>query len=348
MPETFIVIPSLNPDEKFLRLLDSLLAAGFRRILVVNDGSREDCTAYFSAAREKGAVVLSHAVNQGKGRALKTAFHYLLNTFGDDVFAVCADGDGQHTAGDIRAVEAALSARPEALVLGCRDFSQKSVPFKSRWGNRITRGAFHLLCGVRVSDTQTGLRGLSGKSMRAFLSTEGERFEYEMNMLMEAKQKDIPLAEVPIATIYIEENRSSHFHPLRDSLRICRVFAAFLASSLLASGLDLLLFWGFTWIFSFLAQRWEILLSTFLARAVSSLVNYGVNKSRVFHAKARGALWKYYLLCVVQLLCSAGLVDLLCGLTHGPEVLLKIPVDLVLFLLSFQIQRIWVFREKNT
>lgn len=346
MQETVIIVPSFNPDEKFLALLDKLGEEGFSSVVVVNDGSRADCAPYFEQAREKGAVVLTHAVNQGKGRALKTAFHYVLNTYGDEVLAVTADADGQHATADIRAVSDALAARPEALVMGCRQFSDPDIPARSRYGNRITRFVFRALCGVRVSDTQTGLRGLSGRNMRTFLRTAGERFEYEMNMLIDTREREIPIVEVPISTIYLEDNRTSHFNPLRDSLRIYAVFAKFLASSLAASAVDLLLFWLLCGLLAFLPQTAVIFLATLVARAASSLVNYGINKNRVFRLKERkwSVFVKYYILCGVQLLCSAGLVDLLTHFTGAEEVLLKIPVDLFLFFISFQLQREWVFR----
>lgn len=347
MQETVVIIPSFNPDEKLLRLLESLREAGLSNLLIVNDGSRPDCAPYFKQARQMGATVLTHAVNMGKGRALKTAFNYVLNTYGDEVRGVCADADGQHAAKDIRACLDALEAHPDSIVMGCRQFDDKSIPFRSRFGNKLTRQVFRLLCGVRVSDTQTGLRALTGSTMRLFLTTRGERFEYEMNMLIETKEKDIPLTEVPIRTIYIEENQTSHFNPLRDSLRIYAVFVKFIASSLTSFLVDFFLFWLLSWLFEpLMGQTASIFLATAAARVLSSLLNYSINKRRVFGVREgrTSTLVRYYILCAIQMLCSAGLVDLLAFLTHLEGVVVKIPVDLILFLLSFQIQREWVFR----
>lgn len=347
MQETVIIVPSFNPDEKFSTLLRCLRESGITHIVVVNDGSRPECEPFFTEAQQQGAVVLVHAVNQGKGRALKTAFHYVLNTFGDSVLAVCADADGQHAVKDILAVGKRLAECPEHLVMGCRQFDDSSIPARSRYGNRLTRFVFRTLCGVRVSDTQTGLRGLSGRNMRLFLATRGEGFEYEMNMLLDSREYGIAFMEVPISTIYLEENKTSHFHPLRDSLRIYSVFAKFLLSSLGASLVDLALFRVLTVLFMALPQTGAIFLATLLARICSSLVNFGINKNRVFQTDQHSAvvLVKYYILCLVQLICSAALVDLLVTLTGLDSIFVKVPIDLFLFFLSFQIQREWVFRK---
>lgn len=347
MQATVVIVPSFNPDEKLLRLLHTLLDAGLSQILIVNDGSRPDCAPCFEQAQALGATVLTHAVNMGKGRALKTAFNYVLNTFGDSVHAVCADADGQHAAEDIRACLDALEAHPDSLIMGCRQFDDKSIPFRSRFGNKLTRQVFRALCGVRVSDTQTGLRALTGASMRRFLTVKGERFEYEMNVLIETKEQNIPLVEVPIHTIYIEENQTSHFNPLRDSLRIYAVFMKFIASSLMSFLVDFFLFWLLSWLLEpVIGQTASIFAATAAARVISSLLNYSVNKRRVFGVRKgrKSTLLRYYVLCAIQMLCSAGLVDLFAFLTHLEGIAFKIPVDLILFLLSFQIQREWVFR----
>lgn len=347
MCDTVIIIPALNPDEQFSRLVRELFEVGFSRVVVVNDGSRPDCTPRFAQAEALGAVVLVHPVNLGKGRALKTAFVYVLETWGEGALAVCADADGQHRLPDIRAVAARLAERPDSLVMGCRSFSDPAVPFRSRFGNKLTRFVFRLLCGVRVSDTQTGLRGLSGATMRKFLPSGGDRFEYEMNMLLDARAQGVPLAEVPIRTVYLAKNETSHFHPLRDSLRIYSVFLKFVLSSLAAFVIDFLLFCLFSFLFGGLAQSLSIFLSTLLARAASSFTNYCVNKKKVFRVEeGRGrTMLRYYILCVAQLICSAGLVSLVTGITGVDERVWKIPVDLVLFVISFQIQREWVFRK---
>lgn len=183
-------------------------------------------------------------MNLGKGRALKTAFNHCLLASGgisggaDSVCrgipgCVTADSDGQHTPADILACMRSLWDNPESLILGCRDFDGPAVPARSSFGNKCTRQVFRYLLGLSVSDTQTGLRAIPAFFMEKLLEVKGERFEYETNMLIEAKNLNIRILEVPVKTIYIEENKTSHFNPIKDSLRIYLVFGKFLFSSCL-------------------------------------------------------------------------------------------------------------------
>lgn len=216
-----IIIPSLNPDEKFHRTLDSILEKGFHNIVVVDDGSDENHKEPFQYAEAKGCKVLVHPVNKGKGRALKTAFEYCLQQE-DCIGVVTVDGDGQHGADDIYQCGAVMLCL-DKVVLGCRDFSEPQVPFKSKYGNNITKFAFRALCKIQISDTQTGLRAVPKKDLTAMTEIAGERFEYETNMLLEMKSRDIPWVEQKIETIYLDDNASSHFHPFRDSWRIYKI-----------------------------------------------------------------------------------------------------------------------------
>ena len=171
-------IPSLNPDDKLLSPVRSLREEGFTRILVLDEGSREESAPVFARVKsECGCELLRHPINLGKGRALKTAFMYILNTYPACAGVVTVDADGQHKAKDVAACARALLDHPDSLILGCRDFNESGVPARSRFGNRLTRRVFSFLCGLKVSDTQTGLRGMSKRLMEAFLPVMGERFE---------------------------------------------------------------------------------------------------------------------------------------------------------------------------
>ena len=222
----WILIPAYHPDEKLLHLLESLHAAGLCRILVVNDGSGPDCDGIFSEIRRRwsSVTVLAHETNRGKGGALKTAFRYLLEhaDSSSQQGAVTADADGQHTVPDIRCVMDEMERAPEALVLGVRMFEGK-VPLRSAFGNRLTRFLLRLLYGVRIPDTQTGLRGIPRAMMERCLEIPSDRYEFELDMLLAAVSDGIGIRSVPIRTIYIDDNASSHFHPLRDSARIYSV-----------------------------------------------------------------------------------------------------------------------------
>lgn len=356
MDKSFIVIPSLNPDQKLISLIAALQSnaayCGVAEIVVVNDGSGATFLPFFHAAAELGCTVLTHEENAGKGQALKTAFAYIQERCADQVRIVCADADGQHAVGDIFACLDAVT--DNTLIVGCRNFNDHTIPLRSRIGNKVTRKVFKLLCGVSVSDTQTGLRAMNLDVMRRFLSVVGSRFEYEMNMLIEAGDLGVTIKEIPVNTIYIKENESSHFNPLLDSMRIYRVFAKFLLSSTIGFIVDITIF---TLLVELLRTTFDapigILAATFFARISSSLLNFHINKSRVFPTKNISAkapthrpFLRYYTLCLAQMLCSGLLVNVGCLLIPLHESVVKLIVDTLLFIISFNIQREWVFLPK--
>ena len=351
-----VIIPSLSPDDKLLTLLADLRQAGFERLLVVNDGSSAEYDTYFDRAKnDYGCTVLRHAVNQGKGRALKTAFNYLLNETDACVGAVTVDSDGQHRIADTIAVAKAVIDHPDALVMGCRDFSNHNpnIPARSRFGNRTTSRVLRFLCGIRLSDTQTGLRGFSMEAMRCFMATKGERFEYEMNMILDAHEHDMPLLEIPIETVYIEENKSSHFNPLLDSIRLYAVFFKFIIASFSSFLVDILLFALILALLGFLptvvSTEIRIIIATYAARVLSGLFNYTINKKAVFQNESGvgSTLAKYCTLSVVQTTLSAFATSGLFALLTWNATFLKLIVDTVLFIASFRIQRGWVFKNKK-
>ena len=345
-----VIIPSLEPDDRLPELLCRLKEKGIRNIVLVNDGSSDAYEEFFVKAQNVfGCTVLRHAVNLGKGRALKTAFNHCLQQWPDAPGCVTADSDGQHSPECILACMQALHDHPQHLVLGVRNFADEQVPFKSRWGNRLTCLVFRLLCGVRISDTQTGLRGIPADFMRKLMSVPGERFEFETNMLIETRDT-FPVLEVPIRTIYDSRtNHTTHFNPLRDSLRIYAVFGRFLASSLGSTVVDLAVFQLLIWLLGGFGGSWYITAATAAAQVCSAAFNFRCNQKLVFRSQCgtTGAAIRYTVLCVIQTAASAALVTLLFGLWGGSELLIKVLVDSLLFLISFQIQRIFVFTNKK-
>lgn len=344
-----VIIPSYEPDEKLIRLLEKLTAAGFQNIILVDDGSGADFAGYFEQAESKfHCRVLHHAVNLGKGRALKTAFNYCLQEFPDAIGCITADSDGQHSPECIFSCGQAFLNNPRSLVMGCRSFDKEEVPARSEFGNKCTRVIMKYLAGVSVSDTQTGLRGIPADFMKELLQVKGDRFEFETNMLMETKAKKIPIREVPIQTIYIEENKTSHFNPIIDSIRIYMIFGKFMFSSLSSSVVDLVLFSIFCYFFK--DMEWGsityLTAATVFARVLSAAYNYSLNYKVVFQSQGAviTTLGRYILLAVLQMGCSALLVNLLYPLFGGAEVFVKIPVDVALFFLSFFIQREFVYK----
>lgn len=351
-----VIVPSYNPDEKLISTVRGLAEEGFEDILVVNDGSDDGHLEPFAAVRELPQVtVIDHEVNRGKGRAMKSAFLFCMENRKEIEGVVTVDGDGQHRPGDVRlCCEAMLaSAEKKCVVLGCRDFSRPDVPPRSRMGNNITKAVFRFACGIRISDTQTGLRAIPASLLSFMTEVEGERYEYETQMLLEMNKAGISFEEVTIDTVYIEENASSHFHPFRDSFKIYCVILKFVMNSLTSFVIDIALFTLLEYVIGDRMTRLAMqATATVGARAVSSLYNYFANRKGVFQADApvRSSLPKYYALCVGQMLVSLGLVYFFSGILKTGKVLtalLKGLIDTALFLLSFQVQRRWVFAGKK-
>ncbi len=358
MNHMMVLIPSLNPDEKLTVYVKDLVKIGFQQILIIDDGSKKDCQSIFKELEKLQEVtVVHHPENKGKGRGLKTGFTWCVENF-EKVYGkkchgiITADSDGQHSPKDTKKVALALAESDSDIVLGTRNFNEEQVPFKSRFGNKVTTVVFGALYGKLIHDTQTGLRGISMDLLQPLCELPGERFEYEIRMLIFAARKKLPCREVLIETIYIDENKETHFHPIKDSARIYSVifgaFLKYLLSSLSSSLLDMGLFSVFhLWAFTGVGLGSNIFWSTVLARIVSSIYNFCINRKVVFGAKGNMLkhLFGYYVLVVIQMAASAGLVYVFTSLISGYGILVKMIVDTCLFLLSYQIQQRIIFRD---
>ena len=352
-----VVLPSLDPDEKLLAVVDGLLQAGFEDIILINDGSKPENLHFFeTAAAHPQVQLLHHEVNRGKGAALKTAFAWFLENRPQGIGVVTVDGDNQHHPEDTLGCSLDM-ARTGKVILGCRDFSMDHVPARSRFGNNTTRAVFKIFCGMEISDTQTGLRAIPRQAVEAFCQVSGDRFEYETNMLLAMKEQGIDYGERKIRTVYIEENKSSHFRAVRDSVRIYalilkhffRYTLSGILSGLVDSGVFALLSWLLGGVLSGLALD---AVTTGGARVISSLFNFYVNKKLVFRSNTSTgeALIRYYCLAVPILLLQVGLTHGLYGLLHigDGQVFLRtaiyVAVMVVLYIISFMLQQRWVFR----
>jgi len=344
--KTALIIPAYKPAKELLALIAQFESNPDFVPVVVDDGSGAEFEPIF-AALPKSVKFLRHPQNRGKGAALKTAFDYVLKNLPDCRLAVTADADGQHRYEDILRVCATAEANPGALVLGSRKF-EGDVPLRSRFGNGVTRHVFSIASGVKVYDTQTGLRAFGRDGMERFLNVPGDRYEYEINMLLTAAQGGMPILEEWIETVYLNDNASSHFNPFKDSLKIYLCILKFCASSLLAFVVDYVL----ALILKGLTSAWpapvSLNFSVIVARLVSGTVNFTVNRHMVFkgNEKLGKAVVKYVALAAVILGLNLALMHLLTG--WGVSfALAKIIVELTLFILNFVVQGKFVFRKKN-
>lgn len=337
----FIVIPAYEPDDKLIGVVEELDSHTDYRLIVVNDGSSSDKDEIFDKVRDK-AVLLEHEVNRGKGAALRTAFEYIKTNSEGSFGVITADSDGQHKVDDIGRIADALKENPDTLIMGCRKFTG-DIPARSRFGNNLTRMVFKFAAGVGVSDTQTGLRGFSGELLDFMLTLPGDRYEYEMNMLLEAARENIGFYEVPIETVYINDNEGSHFDPIKDSLRIYKDILKFSCSSLLSFVVDYLLY------SVMFAVSGSIKLSNVIARIISSCFNFMLNKRVVFKNKdsVGKTAAKYFSLAAVILAVNTALLSFFTKHLIKNEYAAKAVIEVLLFLVSWTVQRSFVFKKKG-
>lgn len=354
MYQNTIIIPALNPPEQLISYVTELINKGFDRILLIDDGSDENKRYIFdSLNRFDEVTIFRHGVNLGKGRSLKNAFNYILAYWEDSAKGVITvDSDGQHTIEDIIKLHNMLEIQKEpVLILGTRDFDEREIPFKSRYGNKVTSLVFRILYGIKIDDTQTGLRAISKEYLYDYCTLRGEHFEYEMNMLIYAALHKIKIIPCFIKTVYFDNNSETHFRPFVDSLRIYGVilkgFFTYILSSVSAAGIDLVLFKLFLVILGELNLFSKIICSTIIARIFSSVWNFMINRKLVFQStgKVLQQAGKYYILCIFEMFFSAIGVSAIHYIISWDEMIEKVIVDSILFLFSYQIQQLWVFRE---
>jgi glycosyltransferase involved in cell wall biosynthesis len=336
-----VLIPVWQPGRDLVDLVSSLLALSFPAVIVVNDGSDSDRDAIFEEIRKDGRVrILSHAVNLGKGRALKTGLNEFLNQYPGFSGLVTCDADGQHRPGDVLLVAEAMETSPGVLILGSREF-KPGIPLRSRFGNILTKYVFALLTGRKLGDTQSGLRGIPKQTIPKLLRLDGEGYEFEMNVLAEAANS-CGIAEVPIETVYIDGNRSSHFNPVWDSMRIYFVLVRFYLSSLVSTGIDFVVFTIVFWATANLP-------ASMIAGRVSSLANFFLNRRFVFSSSdgLAFALGRYYVLVALIALASYSGIRLLSGNLGMNVLVAKVLVETCLSLVSFSLQRTFVFDSRT-
>lgn len=344
-----ILIPSYEPGAQLVRLVDSLVALRPEApVVVVDDGSGPEYARIFAHVVLAGATVLHHETNRGKGAALKTGLAHIADRHPDG-HIVTADADGQHTPTDILRVADELRSDADSdtalLVLGVRDL-QGDVPVRSRFGNAVARGLFRVAAGWRASDTQTGLRGIPASMREWARAVPGERFEYEIEMLLRLRRSGLHAREVRIETVYLEQNASSHFRPIADSLQVMLPLLTFAGSSLMAFLADIVVLLLLATVLP--TGSMSLVAAIVIARILSASLNFAVNRRLVFRrggepGKRRQAL-RYATLAA--LLLASNIMWMQALTSFGvPLILAKILTEAVLFLLSYQIQRQFVFED---
>lgn len=333
------LIPAYEPLPLLIDLAKEAKEAGFE-VVVVDDGGGSRFAHIFEAA-SRHARILTHEVNMGKGRAMKTGMEYIRDNFPSDSVVVTVDADGQHRISDAWRLCEMAEAEPSALMLGSRKFTG-NVPLRSRFGNSLTRAVYRLSTGLAVRDTQTGLRAFSMTLLPELLEIPGDRYEYEMNVLLELARRRTPIREMDIPTIYIDDNSSSHFNAIKDSMRIYKEILKFSASSFIGFIVDYILYTLLILITG------NLRLSNIAARVVSATVNFTLNRRFVFKSNegiVKSAL-EYALLAVAILVGNTLVLEFLVGKLSLNTMLAKLITEIFFFLLSWTVQHFVVFKKK--
>lgn len=337
-----VLIPAYEPSDKLLNVITEIKKNTEYKVLVIDDGSGEKYQSIFKEAEKLGSIVLYHSKNKGKGEALKTAFKYLLLINSKENF-VCSDSDGQHHINDIIKIGKEINENSREMVLGTRGFEGK-VPLKSQIGNKLTALIFRTITKINITDTQTGLRAYPNSMLSWLCSVEGSRFEYEFNLLLQAKKQDILIKQIPILTIYKNHNKGTHFHPIKDSIRVYKPLLKFCMSSFLSALLD------FTLLFIFQYLIGNLFLAVVLSRIISSVFNYNINKSIVFHSKNKSTVQsaqKYFSLVIIIMILNYLIISFMINRLFINSVIAKLLAEFILFVLSYIIQKRIVFRGKK-
>ena len=338
------LIPAYNPIETLPDYVSQLRGAGiFAHVFVVNDGSDNTSEAIFQKLMKMEQVsVLTHAVNQGKGAALKTGFNKIALRFPDALGVVTIDADGQHSVVDACKIGAALRQNPDQLIIGGRKFDQ-GTPARSAVGNFLTRHLFKLITGVKIFDTQSGLRGIPFTMMKLLLNIESNGYEFELDMLMQSSRLGFKIKEVPIETIYLDNNQHSSFRPILDSLKIYFVLFRF---SLIAALSALMDYGIFIIVYYFIFKN--VFLALVCGRAFSITFNYLNVRKFAFKAsetRHRSTLPKYLTLAGISGLIAYCLIIGLMNLFHWQVIAAKIVAEIIMFVVNFFIQRDFIFKK---
>ncbi|MDB4037968.1 bifunctional glycosyltransferase family 2/GtrA family protein [Candidatus Thioglobus sp.] len=337
-----ILIPTFNPNHNLIDLVKNLSKFNWAEIIIINDGSYKKSISFFDELKKfKNINILSHSTNKGKGAALKTGINFINDKFTNLNGLITVDSDGQHIIEDIIKIANEVEYRKNDVIFGVRSFDNKT-PFKSMFGNKVTQYLLYLFNGISIDDSQTGLRYLPISIFNELLKLPGTKYEFELECIFAIKKLGYKITQIQIKTVYIDANKNSHFRPFIDSAKIYLVLIRFSFSSFLSFALDITIF---VLLISYLES---IIYATFLARIISGIFNFYLNRNFVFQVNKNNNLIKEsigYILLWLTLVTLSGLI--VSSLQGSPAFLIipfKIIVDLILFFIAFYIQKNFVFK----
>ncbi len=348
-----VLIPAYKPDKKTLTgIVKKIACYDVSKIIIVDDGSGREFHSVFDDIRSiPNTIVLVHPSNKGKGAALRTGFNHVLKFRINCSSVITVDADGQHLPEDVNKIIHAVKERPDALVMGVRGFKGQ-IPLRSLLGNKITYLMFRGLVGRKISDTQTGLRGIPCSLLPHIARLTSDRYAYELEMLLSVVQKGVPVKEVTITTVYEDNNSVSSFRPVLDSILIYKLLFAWW----FAFRFKQLLRYSLSGIFSTVADFGAYMLlidlscgivtASVLARGLSVIIHFSANKYFTFSYKDAPNITevtKYLVVVLFNLSSSIFLIYLFVSYFFIGEVVAKVLAQMILFLATYALLNGFVF-----
>ncbi len=336
--EILIIIPAYNPPIELFEALLAKLDGAFKNVLIVNDGSDEEYNKFFKKL-EKKYHVLKHEYNLGKGKAIKTAYSFAIDNYPDVSAYVVIDCDNQHDVEDmINCCQKAME-HPDSLIIGVRDFSLANVPFKSKFGNIITRNIFKWLFNYSISDTQTGLRAVSPNLAKKLLEVSGDRYNYELKCLMACCENNIPIIEVPIKTIYIENNKESRFNPVKDSLIIYKEFVNYYFKLFIPYLISLIAFLAIFYLLNSNDDLKALILANSLAGIINIIANILMNYKNIYYHNNISNNLVYVLKKILKYFIAGFFIYISYNLLDMNLLISKVLIDIILTIIIYIIFR---------
>jgi len=352
-----VLIPAYRPDRETLsNIVEQIASFDIQKIIVVDDGSGPEYSSVFKHVRTLSKTsVLYHEKNQGKGEALRTGFRNILKFRTKCSSVITVDADGQHLPSDVDKIIRVVTEAPDSLILGVRGFKGK-VPIRSLLGNKATYLMFRGLVGQKISDTQTGLRSIPYSLLEDVCRLKSNRYAYELEMLLKLIQKGVSIREITITTVYEDNNSSSSFRPVSDSIMIYRTLFSWWFTYRFKQLLKYSLSGMFSTVADFGAYIILINLScgfvtaSIVARIISVMIHFSANKYFTFSNKDApnfSEILKYIVVVVFNLSGSILLIYTFITFLSAGEVTAKVAAQMLLFFATYTLLNGFVFLRQR-
>jgi putative flippase GtrA len=355
--KSIILIPAYKPDKKILsNIVEQLTSFDVAKIIIVDDGSGPAFKSVFEHVKTfPQTIVLSHQINLGKGAALRTGFSHIMESSMQCQSVITVDADGQHLPEDVGQIIQSVNKHPDSLLLGVRGF-KGNIPFRSLLGNKVTHMIFRGFVGKNISDTQTGLRAIPYSLLNDMMALKADRYAYELEMLLTLIQKGVPIKEIPITTVYEDNNSSSSFKPVSDSIMIYKTLLLWW----FAFRFKQMLKYSISGILSTIADFGVYILlinlscgfvvASIVARILSVIIHFSTNKYFTFSHRDVPDLQemlKYLFVVAFNLISSIVLIYIFITYLSAGEVFAKVAAQMILFLTTYALLNGFVFLGKK-